>query len=257
MAEILASPWEERLLTLAARARQTVRVAAPFVKTEAVAALLAQVSSGCEVSLITSFKLNYYHVGASDLAALEAFQLRAGTVLNHPPLHAKVYLFDDDQAIITSGNLTFGGLRRNTECGVWLQESILVGEVVALYQQWAEDERTDVLTTDDIRQSRQLLAKLPPYAKAREAGELSLEKATLPTDIARGKKPKQMYVMLEKLEALPAVFKLADLDVLLPEFQRLYPNNNTLDATFRSLLQDLRKVGLLEFLGNGRYRKLF
>ncbi|HLS70918.1 MAG TPA: hypothetical protein VK027_04580 [Chitinophagaceae bacterium] len=36
-----------------------------------------------------------------------------------------------------------------------------------------------------------------------------------------------------------------------------YPNNNNITAKIRQQLQDLRDLGLIEFLGNGEYKKLW
>ncbi len=258
MVEIIASPWEERLYDLAAGAKRSIRVAAPFVKEAAIVGLLDAMAPKCSLTLITSFKLNYYHVGASDLSALEQVQAHGGQVLNHPPLHAKVYIFDDVQAVVTSGNLTFGGLRANTECGVWLKERTAVAQVAGHYQQWAQDERTGILQAINITEARGLLERIPPPIKqSMPTVSDTLERITQPaleTGFGAGT---QKALMVERLGQLAEEFRLSDLDMFLPEFAARYPANNNLEAKFRQILQDLRNVGLLEFLGNGRYRKLF
>jgi hypothetical protein len=51
------------------------------------------------------------------------------SVIHMPSLHAKVFIADEKRAIITSGNLTDGGLRRNCEYGVSIRTPRLVKEV--------------------------------------------------------------------------------------------------------------------------------
>ena len=51
------------------------------------------------------------------------------SVIHLPSLHAKVFIADDKRAIITSGNLTDGGLRKNCEYGVSISSPRLVREV--------------------------------------------------------------------------------------------------------------------------------
>ena len=51
------------------------------------------------------------------------------SVIHMPSLHAKVFIADNKRAIITSGNLTDGGLRRNCEYGVSIRTTKLVKEV--------------------------------------------------------------------------------------------------------------------------------
>nr|WP_229241116.1 hypothetical protein [Clostridium haemolyticum] len=40
-------------------------------------------------------------------------------------------------------------------------------------------------------------------------------------------------------------------------FLKKYPNNNTIKASIRRNLQELRDLGLIKFLGNGKYKKLW
>lgn len=51
------------------------------------------------------------------------------SVVHLPSLHAKVFVADDTRAIITSGNLTDGGLRKNCEYGVSFEAPDLVRKV--------------------------------------------------------------------------------------------------------------------------------
>jgi phosphatidylserine/phosphatidylglycerophosphate/cardiolipin synthase-like enzyme len=54
----------------------------------------------------------------------------ANTVLRHlPGVHAKVYIADEDVAIVTSANLTAAGLYRNFEYGVELRSDPLTGGI--------------------------------------------------------------------------------------------------------------------------------
>jgi predicted transcriptional regulator len=40
-------------------------------------------------------------------------------------------------------------------------------------------------------------------------------------------------------------------------FLEKYPNNNTIRGSIRRNLQELRDLGLIKFLGNGKYKKLW
>jgi len=63
--------------------------------------------------------VNIYQ-GSTDPAALKSLTaaLANFSLFHLPRLHAKVYVTDDDCAIVTSANLTAGGLQRNYEYGV-------------------------------------------------------------------------------------------------------------------------------------------
>jgi len=44
-------------------------------------------------------------------------------------LHSKIYIFDDRSAIITSANLTYGGLVSNHECGILLTDKRTIQDI--------------------------------------------------------------------------------------------------------------------------------
>ena len=61
-----------------------------------------------------------------------------GEVLFVSQLHAKIYLVDRKEAIVTSANLTKGGIEDNYEAGIWLNDPNVLKEICAfiddLYQ---------------------------------------------------------------------------------------------------------------------------
>jgi hypothetical protein len=76
--------------------------------------------SGIRLHFLTNLSPQNICQGATDPEALRSLAERvAGTTVTHlPRLHAKVYVADTKCAIVTSGNLTAGGLMRNQEYGV-------------------------------------------------------------------------------------------------------------------------------------------
>jgi len=69
--------------------------------------------------------------GATDPEAVRSLAeaVTMTTVTHLPRLHAKVYVADQTCAIITSGNLTTGGLIRNHEYGILTTDPTTVGEI--------------------------------------------------------------------------------------------------------------------------------
>jgi hypothetical protein len=53
------------------------------------------------------------------------------SIFHIPGLHAKTYIADETRAIVTSGNLTAGGLYRNLEYGIQITESMLIRQMRA------------------------------------------------------------------------------------------------------------------------------
>jgi phosphatidylserine/phosphatidylglycerophosphate/cardiolipin synthase-like enzyme len=124
--EIIKSPWEITFLQLLKKARMNVYLASPFIKSQTASMIAQNISGEVDFRYLNSFKLGYFHNGASDLEALSIFDGRKCKQKNVHNLHAKLFIFDD-AAIITSGNLTPGGLRNNLEYGILVQDSLVQG----------------------------------------------------------------------------------------------------------------------------------
>ena len=58
------------------------------------------------------------------------------------------------------------------------------------------------------------------------------------------------------VDRLPEKFKLSEVYYFSEYLKSRYPENNNIQAKIRQQLQILRDQGLIEFLGNGHYRKL-
>ncbi len=131
-----------------------LRVTSPYVTdTE-----ILQHAANRNTQLITTLSTMDIVSGATNLDAL-AGMLDAGVSISiaprFPKLHAKVYLFGEGNAIVSSANLTTSGLHRNLEAGVALS-----GRAVSKLTAWYEEmlRRSRPLQVSDIvcarRQSR-------------------------------------------------------------------------------------------------------
>ena len=112
-----------------------------------------------KITFLTDFSPSNICGGAAQPAALVPLQnqMRRLDIVHLPKLHAKVYVADKARAIVTSGNLTAGGLVHNHEYGVLIEseENItriredivelaalgtsVTGERLRIYAQLAED----------------------------------------------------------------------------------------------------------------------
>ena len=81
--------------------------------------------------MLTDLSPEHAAQGSTDPEALSRLYgiARDFCLVHLPRLHSKVYVADDQQAIVTSGNLTAGGLRLNYEYGLHLLDARLAGEV--------------------------------------------------------------------------------------------------------------------------------
>lgn len=149
MLTILSRRWSNIFKEILKRTNYELVISSPYLSNTGIKFIIDNLNPAFReighVSLITDLSpMNIYH-GATDPKSIKLLMQSIEKVhLWHlPSLHAKVYISDDTDAIVTSGNLTSGGLFRNFEYGVTLTE-----------------ERTVRLIKNDIRLFSELGAKI-------------------------------------------------------------------------------------------------
>lgn len=262
--KIIRNPWNRLFNDLVSSCNNSIKITSPFVKENVVSNLFKVKKENVSFSLITSFKLMNYYVGASDLKALDIIIKNNGKISNHQKLHSKIYIFDDNIAIISSGNLTNGGLINNYEYGLLIDDKTMLLEITDDYKNLLNDEITGEITSSEINQAKDIIANVPkttPITLPEINKESQSEEIEIFTggsnSIATSLKGWKLDVFncvntLKKTE-----FTLTDLYSFEDVLFKLHPNNNTVKDKMRQQLQDLRDIGLIEFLGNGRYKKLW
>lgn len=259
---LIRSPWIETFTDLIASANQSIKITSPYVKSNMVDKLILNRRKHTKIELITSFKLKNYYDQSSDLNALESIINSSGSIKSFHKLHAKTYIFDDKAAIVTSGNLTSGGLVNNYEYGVLIDENVLIKEIVNDFHDLSKNESTGTITSVNINQVKEILSKIP----AREV--ISLPKLTLSSinretydggvqTITSSLSGWKLAVFNCLLEINKNQFAVADINQFIPELKILFPGNNNIEAKIRQQLQFLRDIGLIEFLDKGQYQKLW
>jgi phosphatidylserine/phosphatidylglycerophosphate/cardiolipin synthase-like enzyme len=262
--EILKTPWKENLLQLVADSRESIKVTSPFVKTDICAEIFNSKQLDSSFELITSFKLANIHNGSLDLAALNLILDKNGIVKNHSRLHAKIYIFDDKKAIITSGNLTFGGLIKNFEYGILVDDRHLVAQISHDFNALSNAEITGKIKKTDLEIAKNILSEIPKNASTKfpkidfDTPEdffdiIEIDKESINKNLKGWKL--DVYKCLDTIEK--QIFSLSDIYAFEPYFRQLHPNNNNINDKIRQTLQILRDFGLIEFLGYGNYKKLW
>lgn len=100
--KVLKNPWKDIFLELVSDSRISIKIASPFVKYAICDEFLRLKNEKVSVDLITAFKLPNIYSGSLDLKALSAIIAHSGKVTNFSALHAKLYIFDDKKAVVTS-----------------------------------------------------------------------------------------------------------------------------------------------------------
>lgn len=264
----LSSPWENTLLRLVSEAQSSLRIASPFVKASALERALDAAPRALDVHLVSSVKMACFHRGASDVAAFRRVIDGGGHVTNLPRLHAKVYLFDERRAVVTSGNLTDRGLRYAQEYGLLVEEEGLVTQIAQDFSRWCTSEEAAVVAPDALDEIEGLLKALPqpepmvmPKLPALPGVREVEDRMDLLTSAEANAVAKTMVGWtrdtFDVIASLPAQFGVEAVYAFAPTMAQRHPENQHIEAKLRQQLQRLRDLGLVEFLGGGRYRRLW
>ena len=128
--KIIKNPWKEDFLSLVKESSKSIKITSPFIKNQICEEMMYSKNKLVKIEVITNFNLSNIYNGSLDLVAIENILNNNGIVKNSSKLHSKIYIFDEKKVIITSGNLTNGGLLNNYEYGVYSEDKTLVRDVV-------------------------------------------------------------------------------------------------------------------------------
>ena len=267
--EIITNPAKEVFLDLVRSSNEQL-LASPFVKTNVATMILENKPNKSKISLLTSYRLNSFYRNSSDINALKSFIKNSIDVRNYERLHAKTYIFDSQKAIITSANLTLGGLQNNYECGVLINDSSIVSKLKSDFlKMFTDTEKVSVITEEILSVTEGILSKVPKEKKVQfEKSERDLfprvhyepEDDLYDGGVASIRETLSGWRLdtFDVVSKIPAnVFELDRVYAYKQHFQELHPDNLHIEAKIRQQLQELRKLGLIEFLGGGIYRKLW
>ncbi len=131
--KFLLSPWKNEFIDVISKTRKELFMSSPFINVEGVRILsdAVQTKSSIEISLVTNLTTQNIVNGITEPAALlELYkQFDQVKISSLGRLHAKVYLIDCEIGIITSANLTSGGLVSNFEYGVLIDDKNVISTI--------------------------------------------------------------------------------------------------------------------------------
>ncbi len=222
---------------------------------------------GAEVSrtLVTRTDLRDFATGSSSLDTLCCLA-RGGTRIRNlsERFHAKMYIFDQSSALVTSANATFSGLYRNLECGIGTTDELVVSQLAQhLLSGFGEGPSTEL----NLRQLNALHAAVeaikvtipkPPHEPP-TSGEKVVSRAVFTISdqqvLLSGFSGWRRLTLRGVLE-MPDEFRLQDFyDVWEREAAAEYPNNHNVRAKLRQQLQLLCGLGLIDRVSPGQYRR--
>jgi HKD family nuclease len=153
---LLKGDWSSNLSDLLRSARTEIVISSPFVSHDGAHFVLDRVSPVFQANgrliFVTNLSPTNLIQGVTDPNALHDLvsHLSQTEVFHLPRLHAKTYISDTNKAIITSGNLTFSGLKQNYEYGVLITDPDAIskarGDIVGYAQLGAKISQEELKT---------------------------------------------------------------------------------------------------------------
>lgn len=248
---------------LVVNSKKRIRLCAPYIKESIINKIYDIKKPDTKIDIISNFSLPNFYNGSSDIEAFKRPIESNDKVYNCQTLHAKIYIFDDKYAIITSSNLTPSGFRGNLEYGIFIKDNFLVKQSVNDFKAICNGKNTVEIDIKTIIKIQAMLNNLPKYKKPGiylENNESTEVDSILNIDIELLKDNLNNW-QRETLDVIDLInnseFTLSDIYVYEDTFAKAFPNNNTIRESIRRNLQELRNLGLIKFYGNGIYKKLW
>ena len=258
--QIVTTPTFDWLAENARRCRNRMLIASPFVNS-GIIDVAGLPPSGVDTTLITRTDLRDFAIGASSLDALCTLAGRGVGVSSLNGLHAKMYIFDDNCALVTSANATNSGLRRNLECGLATRDSTTIAHLTRTLLRGFESDIPRVMSVPALERLKLALASIRatiPQSVAVPALDAEPEfSVTDDAALLAGFRGWTNLTLRGVLALPPGNFELEDLvKVCEPLAFIEYPKNSHVQAKIRQQLQILRGHGIVEFVNyQGVYRR--
>lgn len=260
----VVSPTDQWLREAFAGSTKAVRISSPFVGTYLRDRIL-ELHDSIEVTLLTRTLIADFASHASDFDAVCSIAERTGGVLSLDSLHAKVYVVDEKRALVTSANATYSGMYRNAECGIEISKRKPVMDLLTLFgDAFGRRHLVQSWSLGDLQSLREPINVLTRSAKRLNTTSSSIEELQrFEIDSAGFEELVESFSGWLRL-TLTGIAKLNGHAFVLSELYKSceqlalkqFPSNRYPRQKIRQQLQRLRDLGIVHFLGKGRYELL-
>lgn len=263
--QIVTTPTRDWLAKHAKACTARMLVGSPYVN-NAIIELTDMAGEEVARTLVTRTDLRDFAVGSSNLDTLCTLANKGVLVRSLDDLHAKMYIFDDSVALVTSANATRSGMRDNLECGLGTEDKQIVKQLArSLLCGLGADEPPQSMASAELEALYGPLEAIkvsfpePPPKKGRKTLEHSAGPEFSIPDRERLLKKFSGWkrLTLEGVFEMPEEgFRLSDLVAVCGHrAAQQYPNNRHVPDKLRQQLQLLKAIGLVEFVKPGHYRR--
>jgi hypothetical protein len=263
--QIVNTPTIDWLAQHVQACQSRLLIASPYVN-DGILQLTESVDVSLSRTLVTRTDLRDFAIGSSSLDTLCLLARDGFVIRSLSDLHAKIYIFDDSSALVTSANATFSGMNHNWECGLGTHDSTTVTRLARSLMRGLGAERPPrVVPLEELEALHAPLATIKATLPQPSEIPNPAINAPLPDAVFSVTDDETLLqgfrgwrrLTLQGVLAMPLDgFRMEDLlPVCAPLAAQQYPGNHFVAAQLRRQLQILRDRGMVEFIDNrGLYR---
>ena len=261
--QVVTTPTYEWLAKQVQGCSSRMLVSSPYVN-QGLVNLTGMAPAGVSRTLVTRTDLRDFAVGASNLDTLCSLAKEGVVVRSLSNLHAKIYIFDETAALVTSANATVSGMWRNLECGLsTYDKQIVKGLARSLLHGLGAGAPPRILPYKELDALhgplQAIKVSLPDPARIpSQDGGLAVKPTFSILDkeaIIKGFTGWRKLTFEGVLDMPQDGFRLNDLfKACEAKIAQMYPKNRHVLAKLRQQLQALKAVGIVEFVTPGYYR---
>lgn len=178
--KLIKSPCDKEFKDIFLVAKKEIIISSPYINIGGVDLMLNSINEPNKKSINILTNLSSQNIidnvtqPSALLSIYESFNTT--TVTNLSKLHAKIYIIDNSLALISSANLTFGGLKSNFEYGVLIDEKDKVNII-----------KKDVLDYASVGYvfDKKIIGKLQKLTKDLEPQQSAIKKDSTVSEIKR------------------------------------------------------------------------
>jgi phosphatidylserine/phosphatidylglycerophosphate/cardiolipin synthase-like enzyme len=259
MINIVKTPTYYSFLNLVKNSNDEVILCAPYIKQDIIKKILDSKKQGVKIKVITSSNIANFINGSLDIGAIKQLIKNGCNVLNYQDLHAKIYLFDNDRALITSANLTNNGLFKNYEYGVLIEnENEIINQIYADFIAMMDSKFCGIFNLKIVLKIEKIVSefneRLPVIIDPLGDNIISIQSIQR---LTKHLSPweKDVFECIDSLQKNN--FLLSDIYFFSRKLAGKHPLNNNIKPKIRQMLQHLRDLGLIKFIKPGSYKKLW
>ena len=261
MYELIRKPFYDKFMELCSSSKTSIKLCSPFVKTNIVEDIINNSKKAVDLSLITNINLNSLCKGGLDIEALELLSNNNSSIINSQRLHAKIYIFDNKKCAVTSANLTNSGLKTNLEYGILVDDISQINTVIYDYNSITKNGLNGDIKKDQLERIRILIdafTQQNPSTKNNISENLLNDIINVNQSFFDKHFTGWQRFLINIIDNFNKdVFSTSDFKSVESKLLEYSPKSKTPLRTVNRVLQELRDVGLIKFLGNGKYKKLW